>query len=387
MYSLKNWKVEAHHGKMIVWGEVYGHDKYPDGMSLHTSMIQEIDMDERHVLFSTRNSVYRCAFSTHAISVRDVSSFDQLPEELFACDRTLLKKKIIDAVSAGLNAVANGLQSFMKDVSGDYTLILFDTDADYYFRWMLQLRDGKKFLVPQNGISIREGTVQDSVLVGNGVKGQVMKYFPFTDDRLTFYEWENSWEPVYFLNGGKKNLQVECSYGSFVLKPGERICPSDLAAKAAVPAAEQDKPEKTEEGSSVAETPEKPESAEPAESVTAAPSQGGELADAGKSGDGNAVNSEAENNEAEHAAGLTEEETPAPAEQAEGKEESAATEEAEPVEKMVNAAPAEQTAPVQEEASEESEASENPAEKKMTATEALEALSTLIQNSANHTQE
>lgn len=240
MYTLKNWKVEAHHGKMIVWGEVYGHEKYQDGMSLHTSMIQAVDMDDRHVLFSTKNSVYSCAFSAHVVQVKDVQAFDQLPDELFACDRELVKKKILDAVSAGLNAVADRLQSFMQDVTGDYTLILFDTDADYYFRWMLQIRDGKKYLVAQTGVAIREGSVQDSVLIGNGVKGQVMKYFPFADNRLTFYEWEDSWEPVFFLNAGKKDISLECSYGSFVLKAGERLCPSKDAKKSLEPAIEKE---------------------------------------------------------------------------------------------------------------------------------------------------
>ncbi|MGI6089765.1 MAG: hypothetical protein ACOYBF_07235, partial [Bilifractor porci] len=254
MYTLKNWKVEAHHGKMIVWGEVYGHEKYQDGLSLHTSMIQAVDMDDRHVLFSTKNSVYSCAFSAHAVNVKDVQAFDQLPDELFACDRKMVKKKILDAVSAGLNAVADRLQSFMQDVSGDYTLILFDTDADYYFRWMLQIRDGKKYLVPQNGVAIREGSVQDSVLIGNGVKGQVLKYFPFADNRLTFYEWEDSWEPVFFLNAGKKDIRLECSYGSFALKAGERLCPSRESEKNLEPVIEKEA-ETVEEVTSSAASP------------------------------------------------------------------------------------------------------------------------------------
>lgn len=189
----------------VAHGNVTRHRKLPDTMSIRTSKIMEIRMDQEaeQVVIRTQNTEYYCRLSDIDFSKSGTGEF--LPEFPAYAEKYGKRKE------------------YLQD---DNTILLILSDLEtYYFENMILKKNGKVY---EGKMNPHIGTCQDSCLIRcpeyeNKVD---IRYFPHIR-HLETYCRETDGLPLYLENSGDSVIYFTTNEGVFELEPGIR----KLAAK------------------------------------------------------------------------------------------------------------------------------------------------------------
>lgn len=54
--TLRNWSIDECYN--VAYGDVYGHPHHPDGSYVHTSIIVDINREQKDIIVETLNTIY-----------------------------------------------------------------------------------------------------------------------------------------------------------------------------------------------------------------------------------------------------------------------------------------------------------------------------------------
>lgn len=211
MYRLKGWYIVGN----IAYGSVSGNPKFPDAYPIHTSKIEDIEIDEENweVVLHTLNSVYHCDL--------DSCKFDRFVYNKLADEK-------IDKIKSYKDKVLERYESKLP-VDEDIALLEFN-DVEYNIQNYMIRENGVLFI---GDASVHLGMLQDSVLMDFNFRRGLdidfdIRFFPYDGNRIEFYSWIVD-RDVIIRNIGDKDLTIVESLihnipvdtGNIVIKPGE----------------------------------------------------------------------------------------------------------------------------------------------------------------------
>ena len=203
-FRLKNWYIGQAKKGCIGHGNVYSNPKFPDGLQIHTSIVQTVELGAAgHVELHTKNNVYVC----------------QISECLFQRQQQLdiLPFSIADAKAkhyAGLQITDNCI------------VIEITSAADQYIRNAVLYSE---FTGPQAlPWEIHLGMFEDSVLIGTGFSLEDrecvdIRYTVGNNNTMEFYSLTAPEQfPIYVRNTGSKTITCSTSQNEeTAISPGE----------------------------------------------------------------------------------------------------------------------------------------------------------------------
>lgn len=198
MLRLYNWFLTKSDGWNNAWGIVEGHDRLYDGLFVHTSELQSIDLDEENkclILLTYSQNRYYLYFKDICLDrieeTKEVLGVFHIPDSsLSECDA--LKKKdteqLIEKADSvlGFNELLLSVllkRAFYKDEEG---------------------------VVNELGVDTHVGTFQDSVLVLDYENHKVdFRYFPrgFSEDVIEPYHWSDGLNAVVIENNTRNKIK------------------------------------------------------------------------------------------------------------------------------------------------------------------------------------
>ena len=210
MYKLHNWYIEHRDRGCIAWGNVTGHERFPDSMIIHTSLIQDATINGDEVTFKTMNSEYTCKAKSF--------KSNKFPELQDANENN--KSPWIEKVLNFINGT-----SFLEDYveAHDEVIMFLGNTQEYYFGKVVIDWNGEyrveKDMYPHIGM------FQDSVICDYWVGESCidLRYFPYQGNKLQFYcvdKPENI--KLSIENIGESELTVGILGRVYKLKSGER---------------------------------------------------------------------------------------------------------------------------------------------------------------------
>lgn len=232
MLTLKNWYIVRSGEYYLAKGVVYGHTspRCPDGLFIHTSVIEEITESGDKLLIKTHNSVYT-VFKKDVAG--DLGKFDygygDNQESLSSCF-TELSKENGEALAAEILSIAERKQADLMKLAEklDRNMLYLNISADcqYYFdSAIFKDKDGSLL---EEKYYVHIGTFQDSVIL----RESDVRYLPHQDGNLRFYVTlydmpaETSDELKGFLrNSGSVPMRVCFTWGKCIeLLPDQEVC-------------------------------------------------------------------------------------------------------------------------------------------------------------------
>ena len=214
-YVLRDWQLISHIGNNdepwhSVTGKVYGRPGWKEGKRLYSSEIKSVEMKEGMISIQTLNSIYECAEDEHTYSRKDSGALKELLGEA-------ARQRILEAVQEKGEERRQFLLSKLP-ADTNKALIFVMSDAErFYFESALIVKDGVAEIVADYHVHV--GMIQDSVLIGD-MDHFDFRFFPYKGNRLKYYAWDESYEPIYVSNNGVECIEVDCPYGAFLIKPG-----------------------------------------------------------------------------------------------------------------------------------------------------------------------
>lgn len=236
---LKNWhitkRIKDNEIVYYAYGIVYGHKKSKcyDGMLIHTSRIQRIDLSGNNTLeIRTRNTVYHADLDEYgtitdvdnALAGFEYSSSDgdytenafgyfNVPPEVFS--------KITELRKGRCEQRRLYIESFGEKLSDGETYLALSDDEDSYFDFGISKQSGNTEILRK---SEHIGTFQDSVLIMSSDCNIVTRYFPLAVKSVEFYEnlcsKQNNMAVGtrlgYLKNTGKVALHIRFSWGKVI---------------------------------------------------------------------------------------------------------------------------------------------------------------------------
>lgn len=183
-------------------GTVSGHEKIMDAVSIHTSKIKQIELDEKaeELLLYTQNSTYHCP-----LAYCDFKKQDKYAE--LVPEYELLKEKYEG-------------KSLDPGIEPGKVLLVLSNFVEYYFHSLYYQRNEEKYPLKYSGRA-HIGTFQDSYLISTEDYKIDLRYFPHTAN-IQFYLENTDDKPWYIENIGDITLYAKTSCGLLKLEPGER---------------------------------------------------------------------------------------------------------------------------------------------------------------------
>lgn len=205
---LRNWFIEEHGGVRIAHGNVEGNPRFEDGTFIHTSGVREVREDgEKGISIRTRNSIYECAWE-------DCAFHRQMP---------------LEGMRQRMDAFGER-QELPPSLPSECVFLSFSSEKEFYFQRGAVRKKGRTTWI---SMYPHIGMFQDSciLMVMEGVdlaeSSIDIRYFPGLFD-ITFYMFETSGLPAFFLNEGKCAIHFVTEMGlpikvggNIQLEPGE----------------------------------------------------------------------------------------------------------------------------------------------------------------------
>ncbi len=217
MTRLYQWYAETFEGgRLILFGIVTGHRKLPDGMSIHSSPVQAVLPDpekENGYIFKTKKSEFHvtmdeCDYERCRIaSDGDIPGFDQWRTEQEWYSKQFATEKVpVVAVKGAI-------------------LLRLGNNREYYFDAMdVDPGTGEHL---SGGCSVHVGLCQDSVLCWTGdmpcCGDYDLRYFPYHNGNIEFYNWDTLGLPVDIENCGDCELRVLVNGFCYSIELLERV--------------------------------------------------------------------------------------------------------------------------------------------------------------------
>ncbi len=205
---LHYWYIDEYEddGEMIRVGHgiVTGHKRLSDAMSLHTSKVRAIHIDEEEgeLILTTRNSVYHCPLEYCKYRKQDKYP-DIIP------DYEDMKARYQDKIE-------------YPSIEPGKVLLVLANFCEYYFHSLYYVpkasEDGKE--LEYSGCS-HVGTFQDSFLVNTEDYRVDLRYFPHFQN-IEFYCQETDGCPWFMENIGDAVIFAQTYAGTIKLEPGDR---------------------------------------------------------------------------------------------------------------------------------------------------------------------
>lgn len=219
--QLHYWYIEDQeiNGEIIRTGHgiVTGHDRYTDSMDIHTSMVQNIDIDEdeEELLIITASSVYHCPLAYCRFKKQD-----KFPAVI--PDYESIREKYCNKID-------------YPSIEPGKVLLVLANFCEYYFHSLYYVpvnsEDGKK--LDYYG-SPHIGTFQDSYLIYIWDETVDIRYFPHYQN-IEFYLEETDGCPLFIENIGDLTIYAITSAGTIRLAPGDRKEVSEANAEDKIP--------------------------------------------------------------------------------------------------------------------------------------------------------
>ena len=207
--SLDYWYIKRQqNGSLFAQGLVSGHTDLPDNALISTSEIEsvEIRLDEGEAVVITQNTVYHCSFESCLFDKQDKSpdafdNYDSIREKYYT-------------------------PSVTPEIEQGKVLLVLSSFDDYYFHSMYATTDDG--MIEEYTHIPHIGMIQDSYLIFSKTGRIDLRYFPYMDGFISFYEVKTFGQPLYIENIGPGEITITESYSSgktvdrLHLNPGER---------------------------------------------------------------------------------------------------------------------------------------------------------------------
>ena len=105
--------------------------------------------------------------------------------------------------------------------TGIGTIFIFSDRKDYYLDCFI-IKAPEEDPVVYDAYRVKQGMFQDEVFCR--IRDDHLfdfRFFPYKDNRLKFFGWSDDYRPVYVMNEGEKDLEVDTPFGYFLIPPGE----------------------------------------------------------------------------------------------------------------------------------------------------------------------
>ena len=194
----------------ILFGIVSGHSKIKDGTFIHTSVVNEVTIDEEkeELVATTQNNVYHCQLKYCEFGEQD--EYKKLIPNY-----EIIKNKYMDKID------------HPEIEAGKVLLVVSNFDNYYFHSLYCVVREGEK---PINYSAYPHvGTFQDSFLINSKDFKIDLRYFPHFQN-LEFYNQNTDEMPLYIENIGDVVLYFKTSIGTLMVEPGERkeVCKENV---------------------------------------------------------------------------------------------------------------------------------------------------------------
>ena len=186
-------------------GIVSGHPKEADTRSIQTSCIKEMHMDfeKGELLIITKNNKYHCPLEYCLWEEQDEHP-DYIPEY------EKIKEKYKDKIQ-------------YPSIEPGKVLIVLADFCPYYFHSAYYVPEGSKTNEPLPVSDYPHISMfQDSYLISIEDTMMDIRYFPYVQHRVEFYEEYTEGKPLYLENIGSSDIIATTSTGTIKLTPGER---------------------------------------------------------------------------------------------------------------------------------------------------------------------
>ena len=196
---------------LLAHGRVTGHKRLMDSIYIHTSAIQEMNVNEEtgEMEIYTMNTIYYCPLSYCNFERQD-ENMELIP------NYENIKNKYINT---NKNPVIE---------EGKVLLVLSNFD-EYYFNSFYYIPDGETKPVKYMA-SPHIGTFQDSFLIRDEDWNKIdLRYFPHYQN-IEFYAEHIGDHPLFIENIGDITLFAKASCGTIKLEPGDRkeVCKANV---------------------------------------------------------------------------------------------------------------------------------------------------------------
>lgn len=117
----------------------------------------------------------------------------------------------------------------MKNYDFEFgTMFIFSDRKDYYLDRFI-IKAPEEEAVTCDRYHVKQGMYQDSVHCK--IKEDPFfdfRFLPYKDNRLKFYSWSHDYRPVYLVNEGEKDLEIDTPFGYYLIPAGEMLeCKKD----------------------------------------------------------------------------------------------------------------------------------------------------------------
>lgn len=218
IFELRNWYLKQAGEQFYAEGNVFFNPKFSAGRHIHTSAIQEVIRYMDAWLIVTRNSEYAILDETELNGTLQEES-----HRFLAGLKTEEKKERLKEI---LQPKWDALAAEKQDTPEKSALLSFSTEADYYITAAV-IKDGTTSLSVHPHVHV--GTFQDSVLLRSGFDDPLefdFRYYSYGGGRVEFYAWDHEYR-VMVRNEGPAPLEVDTSYGDFLIPPEVTIVPAE----------------------------------------------------------------------------------------------------------------------------------------------------------------
>lgn len=194
----------------ILNGIVTGHSKIKDGTFIHTSIVNEVTIDEKkeELVATTQNNVYHCQLKYCKFGEQDGY------------------KKLIPDYEIIRNKYMNKID-YPEIEAGKVLLVVSNFDQYYFHSLHCVKREGEN---PINYSAYPHvGTFQDSFLIQSEDWNIDLRYFPHFQN-LEFYSEDTDEMPLYIENIGDAVFYFKISIGLLMVEPGQRkeVCKENV---------------------------------------------------------------------------------------------------------------------------------------------------------------
>ena len=206
--QLHYWYIGEHEidGEKLLLGHgiVTGHKKLPDSIDMHTSAVEDINIDEEEgeLVLTTRNSVYHCPLAYCRFRKQD-----EYPNIIPDYER--LKEKYKDTID-------------YPSIEPGNVLLVLSNFCDYYFHSLYYVpRDSEDGERLEFSGWPHIGMLQDSYLINTEDYEVDLRYFPHFRN-IEFYLEDTDGCPWFIQNIGDVAIFARTSVGTIKLEPGDR---------------------------------------------------------------------------------------------------------------------------------------------------------------------
>lgn len=225
----------------LAWGNVKGHEKLPDGMFIHTSMIKNVSLVGDVLIVDTANTEYTCALQDFRLST-DSPAYEKMLANI--CDKFSIPDilpKMQESVRGRLAEINAYKQEIKDDMYNDTIYLEFSDDHNYLYNFgIYKSQDGETYDLNK---TVAADTFRDTVTLNikrtyhplppNNLEPKTediaVHYSPFKGNIIEFYSVHPSSLKggQYFgkiKNSGKLPLTVIFSWGlTAVIPPDSSI--------------------------------------------------------------------------------------------------------------------------------------------------------------------